>query len=121
MPSGKLGCDSCGGRSAEVGGGQPPEARRALVLRRPHGPAIAVPRERLGCRAVAMLRPAHDAVDRVNARRRLLPPQRGPARMAERSQVQKQGDFASGLAREHERGARAGIRPTNSKPLVLAF
>src|ERR1700674_227580 len=86
-------------RSAEIAGRQPPEARGVLVLCRPYGPAIAVPCKCLGGRAVAMLGPAHDAVEGVNAGWRLSPPEFCPARMAEQSQVQEQGNLPAGLAR----------------------
>ena len=75
----------------------------------PHDPAIAMTRERLGGGAVAMRRPAHHAVDRVNARRRNTLPERRAAGMAERGQVQQQGEFAAGLAHEGERLQRESV------------
>ena len=80
-----------------------------MVVWSPHDPAIAMTGEKLGSLPVAMLRPAHDAINGVNARRSVALPERRAAGVAKRSEIEQQGGFPAGLPRQRQGFQREGV------------
>ena len=56
-----------------------------------------------------MLRPAHDAINGVNARRSVALPERRAAGVAKRGQIEQQGGFPAGLPRQCQGFQREGV------------